>query len=227
VNRPLALCLVLSACAPVTATMEDSHADGYSVALAEGNAQEDHTEVSPGVFLLNSVIASGEVSYVDVANAPPRTDEAASHASADRRRSCYNYDYDYYNDQTRHGSMFGGHTYWYGQAMAEDYHYEGPGPDYSYTRVSSYVYTYADSPVDQLYSMSYVYANGRYVGYTYNVRRNARMSYQYGYWDVRCKSGEISLEARTYHTWMNGATGEEYQYVGNTLDVATECCPEG
>lgn len=196
----------------------------FNTDLAEGHALEEHTEVAPGVWLLSSEVASGDINYTDLSAPENRT---GSPASADRARSCYKYDYAWYNEQTRAGEMFGGRTYWYGMAMAEDYNdNDGMGPDQSFTRVTGYAYTYADKAVDQVYAMTYLYLNGRYVGYAWDQARNARYAYRYGAWDARCKDGRLSLEARTYHSWMNGRSADEYQYIGNTLDVEIDCCGE-
>lgn len=229
------LCVLLASCAATPATSDedvtgnsvsdDAPTEVYQAAQADGHLQSEHVEVSPGVFLLQSVVDAGDVQYVETdVPTSPEDAEARMSAKSKKAQSCVKYDQDYYSDNTRAGAQFGGKTYWYGYALAEDYHYDGH-PDYDWTGVQAYAYTYAEKKVDYLYAMTYVRLNGKYVGYTYKTAKNNAYVYSYGTWESSCKGGSLSIDAMTYHYWQDGGAGGDSQSITSNVSASTACCP--
>lgn len=227
---PLAL---LSACAVPPASSPEP---GLDLNLTEGHTAEEHVEVAPGVYMLEEVVDAGEITY-HPHPLPPVSDpesqlpweapdpEDVRNMISPMYSYCYEYDSDFYSDQTSGGSLFGGDPYWYASATTYSYDYESWGYDYHYDQASTYVYTSAPRDVDYVYAYSYVYVNGSYVGYASQYVSGGRIAYAYGTWTAPCSpEGYLALEASTYH-YMT-VYGEQSISVTDTLRSRVMCCPD-
>ena len=228
------LFLALTACA--TAAPEDIKS-GFDPALAEGHSLNEHTEVSPGVYMLNTVIDEGLIRFVPDEDPllPEELDTELDLRSTAKPKvsTCYNYDYASYNDQTSNSTMWGGNPTWYGTVDAYSYRYtDHTGTTTRYNRVSAYAYTTTPAGVEYLSSMAYVYVNGAYVGYVNHSYSSSTSStspsysYAWGSWDVACpRGGSIDVSATLYHQASDYSGAQQYLYIGNTLNASTACCP--
>ncbi|MCK6529639.1 hypothetical protein L6R50_19490 [Myxococcota bacterium] len=222
------LALAPFACAQEAAPIPAATGE-FEPSLADGHFAEEHTQVAPGVHLLTELIESGAVRYSDL---EPPLDPAAVEAENARRAAravgdyCYEYDYKTYSDRTRSGSMFGGDPSWYASATAYSYRYDGPGPsDYDYDQVTTYITTSSPNPIDYVSAMAYVYVNGAYAGYVSNAGAGVNYAYAYGTWDAECVDGNLSVEARLYHTLSDASPRSQYLYLSNVLTARVACCP--
>jgi hypothetical protein len=202
--------------------------------LADGHEAAEHTEVAPGVYLLSSLVASGDVRFVQ------QTREEFEEAASTRARRgygggytdydyCYNYDYDSVSDSLSGTTMFQASPSWYGSANAYSYHYDTRGDRYDqdYEQVSAYLWNYTRHPIASMSSMAYVYINGDYAGYVMDTGTNRTTALAYATYDATCEDGTVSIEVRTYQYWNNmggGGAREPYLYLSYTMDASAACC---
>ncbi len=232
-TRSLSPTLLLTLLAAGCASSGSPGTEGFDPALADGHVQEEHVEVSPGVYLLDTVVADGSVRYIAEENASSPEEFSMEGPSGTKAVPavdyCYKYDDDSYSDATTAGKLFGGNPSWYGSATAYSYHYDGPGPyDSDYNQVSAYLYTSSPVASDYNSSTAYIYVNGAYAGYVMNTATGLTSTYAYGTWEAACGAdGTISVEAQLYHSISDydGARPQSL-YVGNTVRARAMCCPE-
>jgi len=212
--------------------------------LSAGHAEDEHTEVAPGVFMLTSLHQSGEVTFTpalgetllagesltpdQLPGALEPTFGGGPGGGGPGPSTCYESDYRYYTDSTSAGTLFGGDTTWSASATAYSYDY----PATSLNSVYAYVTTSGPSfaTLDYVYAYAYVYVNERYIGYMTDYQTDDNYAYVYGSWDLPCLDGYLDLKVYTSHYVYDYPTGSytgprQNLSIGNTLEASVTCCP--
>lgn len=219
----LALSLLSLGCG----TAESAEASTFRPSLAEGHSASEHTEVAPGIFLLSEKLERGEVRFVSDSEAHARETARTAMAFSSEVETCYNNDFQNYEDSLSNSTMWGSNPSWYGVAGAWSFHYDPPGTaqDTQYEQVEAYLWSASGgSPITAVTATAYLYVNGDYAGYITDARVNRTTALALGIFDAECVDGSVSIEVRTYHSWSNREP-DQYLYLSNTATATAECCP--
>jgi len=197
---------------------------GPDLGKMDGWTQADHTEVAPGVFLLNSIAEGGP----QWAGQEERVGPEPDRLEASTTYSCSAYDSAVYYDTTRYGETFGGDVTWYGSVSASSYSSTWAGGSYR----GDYVYVYASTTVPAdvtVWTYGYVYINDNYVGYLQSTEGwGADWAWTSGYFSDSCSDdGDMSARVNLTHYGYqsSGWTDTETFYVSKTVRADVSCCP--
>ena len=136
---------------------------------------------------------------------------------------CYNASADDYYETTQNGTLFGGNPDWSAYAGVGSIQGYIGGWYWDFDWAQTSLYTNAPTEVDFVEAIAYVYINGDYAGYIYDLAMPGTSAGTGGFWSATCDDSDtLTIEVYTGHYIFSGDQG---LYVTDKVASRIHCCP--